>query len=62
MARDGLSEAAARARVAAQMPLAEKRSRAGFVIENDSDLKHLAQQVRTTWRAATGLTLPSPVI
>lgn len=62
MARDGLSEVAARARVAAQMPLAEKRRRVGFVIENDSDIRRLAQQVRTTWLAATGLTLPSTAI
>jgi len=58
MARDGLNEAQANARVAAQMPLAQKRQRAAFVIENDGDLDQLRQRLRETWLAATGLTLP----
>lgn len=44
-ARDGLSEAAARARIAAQLPLDEKRRRADHVLENDGTLAELEQQV-----------------
>lgn len=40
-ARDGFSEAQTDARIAAQMPLAEKVRRADFVIENDSSLEQL---------------------
>jgi dephospho-CoA kinase len=45
MARDGLSEAEARARIAAQLPLAEKRRRADFVLENDGSQAELAERV-----------------
>ena len=45
MARDQTSEAAARARIAAQMPLAEKRRRADYVLENDGSLQDLERQV-----------------
>jgi dephospho-CoA kinase len=41
MARDGLDDAAARARIAAQMPLAEKRALADYVIENTGTLEAL---------------------
>lgn len=44
-ARDGLSEAAVQARIAAQMPLDEKRRRADHVLENDGSLAELAQKV-----------------
>ncbi len=44
--RDGLDPEAARARVAAQMPQAEKVRRADYVIDNSSTLDHLSQQVR----------------
>lgn len=43
--RDGLSEAEARARIRAQLPLAEKRARADHVLENDGTLEELAVQV-----------------
>ena len=57
MARDGLDEAAARARVAAQMPLEQKRRLADVVVENEGGLQELqhraqalAQQLRRgTW-------------
>lgn len=39
--RDGFDESAARARIRAQMPLAEKRALADYVIENDGSLEHL---------------------
>ena len=46
MARDGFSEAEARARVAAQLPLAEKVKVASAVIDNDGDLDATRAQVR----------------
>lgn len=52
--RDALDEDAARARIAAQMPLAEKRRRATAVIENDGTLEDLAHRLRDAWRAVTG--------
>jgi dephospho-CoA kinase len=55
MVRDGLSSDAAHARIASQMPLEEKRRRAGFVIENDGSLDALAAQTARVWREATGL-------
>lgn len=45
LARDGSSEADARARIAAQLPLAEKRLRADYVLENDGTISELAAQV-----------------
>jgi dephospho-CoA kinase len=45
--RDGMSEADARARLAAQLPLAEKVKVADWVIENDGTLPLLRERVRT---------------
>jgi dephospho-CoA kinase len=45
MKRDGLDEAAARARLAAQMPLADKVAAATWVIWNDGDLDALRARV-----------------
>ena len=45
MARNGWTEAEARARIAAQMPLAEKRARADVIIDNSGTLDNLRQQV-----------------
>jgi dephospho-CoA kinase len=45
LARDELTEAAARARMAAQLPLAEKRRRADYVLENDGTRAELAAAV-----------------
>ena len=44
--RDGLDEAAARARIGAQLPLAEKRARADIVIDNDGSLPELEARAR----------------
>lgn len=54
MERDGLDEEAARARVAAQMPQAEKRARATYVIENGGPLAETAAQLRAAWRDLSG--------
>lgn len=43
-ARDGMDEIAARKRIDAQMPLADKVARADYVIENDGDFKKLQHQ------------------
>lgn len=45
MERDGLDEAAARARVEAQLPLSEKVAAADYVIENDSALEDTQARV-----------------
>jgi dephospho-CoA kinase len=49
MLRDGIDEAAARARIAAQMPLAEKRCRATWVIDNAGSPDSTAEQVGAWW-------------
>lgn len=46
MARDRMSVAEAQARIAAQMPLAEKIARADFVIDNSGSEEETAAQVR----------------
>jgi dephospho-CoA kinase len=45
MARNGLSPEQAQARIDSQMPLAEKVSRADWVIDNADDLPTLFRQV-----------------
>jgi dephospho-CoA kinase len=51
MARDGLDEAAAEARLAAQLPLDDKRAVATWVIDNSGDLGTTRAQVESVWRA-----------
>jgi dephospho-CoA kinase len=51
MARDGLSEAAARARLAAQLPLETKVAAADFVIHNDTDRAALIAQTQRVHQA-----------
>lgn len=53
-ARDGFDEAAARARLAAQLPLEAKRRRATATIDNDGTLADLSARLRVAWRALTG--------
>ncbi|HEX3606720.1 MAG TPA: dephospho-CoA kinase [Candidatus Dormibacteraeota bacterium] len=54
MLRDGLDEAAARARVAAQMPMAEKRQLATWVIDNGGTPEATAAQVEDWWAREVG--------
>ncbi|WP_298039841.1 dephospho-CoA kinase [uncultured Desulfuromonas sp.] len=54
MARDGIGEAEARGRVAAQMPQAEKASRADFVIDNSGDRQAAAEEVKALFRRLVG--------
>ncbi len=49
MARDGLSEDAARERIAAQMPLVEKKRRAGVVIDNGGTREATIAQARAAF-------------
>ncbi len=42
--RSGMTEPEARARIAAQLPLDEKRARADYVLENDGSLEELASK------------------
>lgn len=49
MARDGLSEEAARARLAAQLPLEAKLAVATHVIDNSGPLERTREQVRELW-------------
>lgn len=51
MARDGVDEAAARAIVAAQLPLAAKEAVAHHVVRNDGDEAALAAAVDQLWSA-----------
>ncbi|MDP2344494.1 MAG: dephospho-CoA kinase [Deltaproteobacteria bacterium] len=54
MERDSLDEAGARARIASQMSLADKRKRAGVVVENDSSLADLASRLSDAFFAVSG--------
>ncbi|MFD1429852.1 dephospho-CoA kinase [Lacticaseibacillus mingshuiensis] len=53
MARDGLSEAAAQARIEAQMPLREKVARADFLIDNSRGQAIREKQVDALLKAVT---------
>jgi dephospho-CoA kinase len=59
VARDGLTPAQVRARIAAQAPMSEKRRLADFVVENGGDVEALEAQV-TALLAALGVATPSP--
>jgi dephospho-CoA kinase len=54
MARDGVSEAEARAIVAAQLPMAEKERVATYVIRNDGTREELAMRTREVWAQVLG--------
>ena len=51
MARDGLEAQAAEARLAAQLPLEEKRRHATWIVDNTGDLTSTRAQVEEVWRA-----------
>lgn len=50
-ARDGLDEAAAEARLAAQLPLDEKRLHATWLVDNSGELGATRARVEEVWRA-----------
>jgi dephospho-CoA kinase len=51
IARGGLTEGEARARVAAQAPLQQKLAAADYVIDNEAPLDETKRQVRRVWDA-----------
>jgi dephospho-CoA kinase len=51
MARDGLDEAAAEARLGAQLPLDSKRPSATWIVDNSGDLASTRAQVEQVWQA-----------
>jgi dephospho-CoA kinase len=53
-ARDGLDDAAITARLAAQLPLADKRAHATWVVENGGSLDETRAQVRRIWEQIRG--------
>jgi dephospho-CoA kinase len=58
MRRDGLTEAQARARIAAQMPQAEKVARADYVLENSGSPAATVEQVRRLFLKLVATTAP----
>jgi dephospho-CoA kinase len=50
MARDGLTEAEAQARIRAQMPIESKKTLATHVIDNSGDLEHTRTQTLEVYR------------
>ncbi|WP_127582875.1 dephospho-CoA kinase [Paenibacillus koleovorans] len=50
MQRDGISEEQARKRIAAQMPIEDKRALADFVIDNSGTIAQTALQVDKFWQ------------
>ena len=54
MTRDGMVEADARARIASQMPVAEKAKRAHYVIDNSGDRIQTERQVKGVYEALLG--------
>ncbi len=52
MARNGLSEADARARIAAQWPLADKVARADYVIDTSGTLEQTDANTKQAWAAS----------
>ena len=60
MERDGIDEAAARRRIAAQMPQAEKLARADFVIDNSTSRAATERQVAALWPLLAASGMPPP--
>lgn len=54
VARDGLTEEAARQRISSQMDLEAKRDYAHVIIDNRADLGATRRQVTDAWRSVTG--------
>ncbi len=50
----GFSEADARARIAAQLPIATKRVRASHVVDNNGSVDRTRQQVEEVWAGLSG--------
>lgn len=59
MARDGVDLKAAEQSLTAQMPLAEKRKKAQFVVDNSGSLQETRRQVQAVWQALGGIVYQS---
>ncbi|RIV22106.1 dephospho-CoA kinase [Alicyclobacillaceae bacterium I2511] len=59
VARDHLTEAAANARIAAQMSIEEKRALADYVIDNSGGLEQTRRQVNELWQTLRTLGHPT---
>ncbi len=55
MARDGLDAAEAEARIAAQLPLDDKRQHATWLVDNSGELASTRAQVERAWQAMLAL-------
>jgi dephospho-CoA kinase len=55
MARDGLDEAAAEARLGSQLPLDSKRQHATWIVDNSGELASTRAQVEQVWQAMLAL-------
>ena len=55
MARDGLDEAAAEARLGSQLPLDGKREHATWIVDNSGELASTRAQVEQVWQAMLAL-------
>lgn len=51
IARGGMTEAEARARIEAQAPLEAKRAAAGYVVDTETSLEETERQTRAVWEA-----------
>ena len=60
MRRDGLDEAAARRRIAAQMPQEEKLARADYVVDNSGTPEATERQIVLLWPQLTTRSAPRP--
>ncbi len=54
MARSGYTETEAKVRIAAQMPIEQKRQLADFLIDNRGTLAETREQVRRVWQVVRG--------
>jgi dephospho-CoA kinase len=57
LARDNTTREAALARIRAQMPEAEKRLLADFILENDGTIEQLNAQIDALWQGLSGKTV-----
>lgn len=57
MSRDGLDEKSARLRLKAQLPLAQKRAKTPYQIDNSQSREQSAVQLSHIWKQITGRTL-----
>ena len=62
MQRDGLDEIGSDLRIQSQWPLAEKCSRADYVVQNDGSLDDLEKEIIRVWQELCGNAVKKPVL